>query len=88
MANNQPLTEDERDRLLSCAIPAVSLAMGNVTGEFVGGIKNKDLQKMRKKWGRTDKRYQDRWLHCDLKDMAYFYNKELWDNMVEEGNLK
>lgn len=88
IANNQPLTEDERDRLLSCAIPAVSLAMGNVTGEFVGGIKNKDLQKMRKKWGRTDKRYQDRWLHCDLKDMAYFYNKELWDNMVEEGNLK
>ena len=82
------VAKDEQDRLLSCAIPAVSLAMGNATGETVGGITNKDLQTMRQQWGRTDKRYQNRWLHCDLKDMAYFYNRGMWDDLVKEGGLK
>ena len=82
------VAKDEQDRLLSCAIPAVSLAMGNATGETVGGITNKDLQTMRQQWGRADKRYQNRWLHCDLKDMAYFYNRRMWDDLVKEGGLK
>ena len=39
-------------------------------------------------WGRTD--YNQRWLHCDLKDMAYFYIYKLYDELVgfDKGDLK
>ena len=38
-------------------------------------------------WGRDDDTYDTRWLHCDLKDMAYFFTYKLWDKFVELGSL-
>lgn len=29
-----------------------------------------------------------RWLHGDLKDMAFFYNFKLFEHVVDKGGLK
>lgn len=29
-----------------------------------------------------------KWLHCDMKDVAYLYNYRLFDKMIQEGNLQ
>lgn len=31
---------------------------------------------------------QDHWLHGDFRDVAYFYNYPLYDDIVAKGNLK
>ena len=32
--------------------------------------------------------YPDRWLHSDMKDVAYFYNYKFYEKATEKGNLK
>jgi hypothetical protein len=32
--------------------------------------------------------FQNRWLHNDIKDVAYFYNHKLFDDMVRVGGLR
>jgi hypothetical protein len=40
-------------------------------------------------WGRPlGQDYEDRWLHSDLKNMAYFYTHLLFDTLADEGDLK
>jgi len=38
-------------------------------------------------WGRNHKDYGKRWLHSDMKDMAYFYTHKLYKELVELGGL-
>lgn len=82
-----------RNHLLACAIPAISTAMGKTKG-FENGIKTMDMEEKRgDDWGRRfmDKgyfSYGKQWLHCDIKDMAYFYTEPLWKSIVDSGKLK
>ena len=78
-------THSYKTALLCHVIPAMSPAAGNSVCE---GFDNQDLESLRNGWGRQDRFYKDRWLHCDVKDMAYFYNCTMWDNIVEKGNFK
>jgi hypothetical protein len=39
-------------------------------------------------WGRSGEPYGQRWLHGDMKDMAYFYTHLLFEKLVDEGELK
>jgi len=36
----------------------------------------------------TRSRWDDRWLHSDMKDVSYFYNFKFYEKVVEKGNLK
>ena len=73
------------NELLCCAIPAISTAMGRTTD--VKSVVSVDMSESQSGWGR-DNTYGKRWLHCDLKDMAYFYEAALWDDFVNRGKLK
>lgn len=39
-------------------------------------------------WGRDHEDYGKRWLHNDMKDMAFFYTDKLFKALVEQGELK
>jgi hypothetical protein len=39
-------------------------------------------------WGRDDDDYHTRWLHSDLRNTAYFYTYELFNELVAQGGLK
>ena len=39
-------------------------------------------------WGRNHDDLQMRWLHGDLKDMAFFYNHKLFEDVTAKGGLK
>ena len=39
-------------------------------------------------WGRNHEDYGTRWLHGDVKDMAYFYTHKLFYKLVKEGALE
>ena len=32
--------------------------------------------------------YPNRWLHYDMKDVAYFFNFKFYDKAVEKGDLR
>jgi len=68
---------------LAEAIPALSFAVGrNEVPVFED--RNIDLHTTRNGWPRAS----GRWLHGDLKDVAYRYNYPLWQQWVSLGGLK
>ena len=71
------ITFQTRNAILAKGIPALAPAAGSA-GIFVQNrsLMEQDLNAGRYKpngWGRSGKPYNDRWLHGDMKDMAYFY---------------
>jgi len=71
------ITFQTRNELLAKGIPALAPAAG-CAGIFVQNrsLMEQDLNEGSYKpngWGRSGNRYEDRWLHGDMKDMAYFY---------------
>ena len=83
--NGEALSDSRINELLCCAIPAISTAMGRT--KEINGMVTVDMSESQSGWGR-DNTYGKRWLHCDLKDMAYFYEAALWDDFVNRGKLK
>ena len=82
-------TPDLFRRLLADAIPALSNPMGR--GPITGfGTVSRDLDTMRRgahfigDWPRPS----DRWLHSDIKDIAYPFNYNVFDNIVMDGGLR
>jgi hypothetical protein len=80
-------------KLLAQMIPALSLPVGanklnaipdsrNFNMDTVGGSGFKNG------WGRYDQKYQERWLHSDIRNMAYLYVYKVFDKFAEEGVLK
>jgi len=72
---------------LAKGIPALSQAAGSVA---VGLGKDINMANLKNNgWGRTSGTLSNRWLHSDLKDMAYLYVESLFsDIFVEKGILK
>jgi len=89
-----PIIATDRFALLAKAIPALSGATGNtqlstITDNGHQIDMNNSASSWRPNgWGRMHDVYQDRWLHSDLKDMAYFYNHKIFESIVEQGSLK
>ena len=83
----------QRDHLLAQAIPALSQATGK---SKVNGVKgDSDLQdfvtEFEGKWPREERSVAaplGRWLHSDIKDVAYPFTKGLFLELIEMGNLK
>jgi hypothetical protein len=83
-----------RERLLAMAIPALSFAAG---GDIITtlGDKNYNLDSdttngMKNGWPRnkSNSKYETRWLHTDMKDVAYLYTHKLFKKIVEIGQLQ
>ena len=36
----------------------------------------------------TRSKWNDRWLHSDMKDVSYFYNFKFYEKVVEKGELQ
>lgn len=71
--------ESEYYKLLAYAMPALSPAMGR---PYIQGIEGTDMIDFKKELGRDHNIYKSRWLHSDVKDMAYFYVKTLFDEFA------
>ena len=85
------ITEADRFSLLAKAIPALSESAGRTDLSTITDIQrqvNMNAWGRSSTWGRDHAEYGDRWLHGDLKDMAYFYIKPIFDNVVTQGELK
>ena len=78
--------------LLAKGIPALSYATGNNhVNIFVdqNGDRNINMANLKRNtWPRNHPQFGDRWLHCDIREMAYLYTYKAFDEMVEKGGLK
>jgi len=83
-----------RNEILAKGIPALSPAMGGRSVAIFGEDNldmNANLTTFRPNgWPQQDRGYEDRnrWLHSDVKDVAYFYTHKLFNKLVIEGGLK
>jgi len=72
-------------------IPALSRATGR-TNTDPAAIANFDMNTNGKPenglWGRSGEPYTDRWLHSDLREMAFYFTYKLFENLVENGGLQ
>lgn len=78
-------TRTQKLGLLCHVVPAMSESAGHVG--LGKPVIDRALQAMKNGWGRDVLHYGTRWLHCDLKDMAYYFNFNAWENIVADGNF-
>ena len=86
------ISESDVNRILAYNVPAVSSATGKrPTIKGKSDAFNLNLNSSRFKsngWGRNHRWYLQRWLHSDMKDMAYLHVYRLFDDFCTKGNLK
>ena len=84
------IPQNAQNELLAKAIPALSEATAKhaVSGLKSPGVNNFDLNTMKNGWHDRGYPYNSRWLHSDIKSMAYLYTYKVFDKMVEKGGLK
>jgi hypothetical protein len=81
-----------RAEVLGVGLPALSHETGaNSVSVFIDGSGDRNIPLMSLKAGWPSERIADqfgtRWLHSDLKDVAYPFNHKLHDTLVELGGL-
>ena len=90
-ASGSTYAATNRNRILSDAIPAVTLPIGanpvpklNPTGQ------NIDMMSFQNGWplGRLQSTAKNEWHHSDLRVVAYTFNYQLYNQIVATGNLK
>jgi hypothetical protein len=95
MLETNQLLQVQIDQLLASGIPALSYAAGlaeldvSLWQDFRNFDMNDPEYSKVNGWPRT---YGDddelRWLHSDIKNVAYVYTWKLFDKIVEEGELR
>ncbi len=88
------ITKANQDMILAKAIPVLSGPTGSRAISFPPSVTEKRDFDMNTEferpsgWPRSDGDYGTRWLHNDIKNVAYFYNFCLFDDFVQKGSLK
>ena len=73
--------------IIAQGVPALSYAAGR--DAIVGTVQNYNANDHKPNgWGRSGEPYNDQWLHSDLKNMAYMYTYELFNQLVSQGGLQ
>ena len=90
--NNPTMDADTLNAHLAEGIPALSGAAG-ITVMAQSRIANFDMNVAGKPdggaWGRPfNQDYEDRWLHCDLREMAFLYTHKMFKKLVLEGEME
>ena len=83
--------QTNRNRILSDAIPAMSLVLGANPVPDPGIVAlNLDMQSLENGWspGRLRQKEGNNWHHSDFHEMAYTFTYQLFNQMVTVGNLK
>ena len=90
LSNASQYSDEDYFTLLALHMPALTPAMGRPDGQTLDSITNNDMPSFIKhegdtsrEWGRNYSLYKNRWLHSDVKNMAYFYIHPLFSHMVE-----
>lgn len=84
----------QRDVLLSSAIPAMSEATGRRALQGIRERNQLDCQQRyideanTRSWIEREEPLKNRWLHSDMKNVAYPFVKGLFDEIVKQGGLK
>lgn len=64
----------------------------HVTGrEAIGSIpsaRNFDMSNFKNGWPRDHAHYDERWLHSDVREMAYLYIYKLFDDIAGRGGVQ
>lgn len=82
------ITTTEVNNIIAQGVPALSCAAGVNEMSPFGPSRNYNMDDYKLNgWGRNGFSYGDRWLHSDLKSMAYFYTYDLYDQVVLQGDL-
>ena len=91
LGDDAPAIRTRRDHLLAYAIPELSKPTGKCA---IQGVENLDLQKTfidffpRLPWARTEEWMNGRWLHSDIKDVAFPFVHSFYRQVIKEGMLK
>ncbi len=72
-----------RATVLGAAIPATSRATGR---NVLRVARNFDMQSLQTGW--PSERDNDDWFHSDLKDIAFPFNHQLHETIVQRGSLR
>ena len=92
VASTQAGREETQFKLLAEAIPALTFAAAANevdSFEFRNNFHMQDLRSSSWPNARTgNSTYNTRWLHSDLKDIAYPYISGVYDEVVRQGGLK
>jgi len=86
-----PITQTRQNEVLAYGIPALSGAIGGRAIRIQeGDIENLDMNAIHRpnQWPRTSSPFPGRWLHSDIKNIVYFYNFTVFEDIVEKGGLK
>ncbi len=82
------IVQQTQNEILALGVPALSGALGSNGINLPGWINNYDMDANKALgWPRTGY-YADRWLHSDLRNMAYLYTYTLFEKLVLEGDLE
>ncbi len=87
------IPQAKQDEIIAYAIPALSSPIGAVAIDNCSNVNfNEDPDSpnvlMRPNgWGRSDPVYGNRWLHSDIKDMAYYYVYKLFLDFRGRGGF-
>lgn len=78
-----------RNDIIARGVPALSYAAGENAINLIGFYNYNMDEAVHKPngWGRSGGTYGSRWLHSDLKNMAYLYTYELFNELVSQGSL-
>lgn len=84
---------DNKNLLLTAFIPAVSLPAGKIEMPSLNGpagARNFDMQNYQDGWPyeRDNTQFPDRWLHSDIKAIAYPFVWQIYDEISKKGDLE
>lgn len=84
------ITDKAVNDMLAMGVPALSPAAGLTNAiPLIGRNNNVDTPEIKENgWPRNHEDYHQRWLHSDLKNMAFLYTYKVFEKITTEGELK
>ncbi|MBQ3343566.1 MAG: alpha/beta hydrolase, partial [Kiritimatiellae bacterium] len=88
--NNRNASQDDVWLSLAKYVPAVSAPIGGSSPFDDNNVDLDDATNSTRPngWGRTNEVYGQKWLHSDMKDMAFFYLYPFFIDLATKGYLK
>ena len=83
------IVQQTQDEILGLGIPALSGALGSDSLAPLPTARNYNMDANKPpSYPSRGSPYNTRWLHSDLKNMAYPYTHQLFDEFVSKGSLQ